>query len=208
MKSSPLTYLTVIMLLAVLFFPLAAGANDHRFRVISTTFSNDTTLPLSMINNIPTTSGTNSCTPDGMPGGNQSPELSWEHPKYGTKSFIVVVYDVTAAFTHWGMYNIPGTATGLPENAGAVGSAYGDQIVNDFLANAQYDGPCPPAGVTPVVHQYLLTVYDLDTMLTLPSSANFPAVAETLYQALISAGRRGHILATASLVGLYSSAPQ
>jgi Raf kinase inhibitor-like YbhB/YbcL family protein len=120
---------------------------------------------------------------------------------------VVVVYDVTAAFTHWGMYNISASATGLPENAGVAGSTYGDQIVNDFLLAAQYNGPCPPAGVFPDVHMYLFTVYDLDTTLILPSSPNFPALAETLYQALIKAGRGGHILASASLIGLYSSTP-
>ena len=57
------------------------------------------------------------------------------------------------------------------------------------------------------VHHYVFTVYALDIELRLPSSANFPANAETLYQALIVAGRERHILATATLTGLYSTAP-
>jgi phosphatidylethanolamine-binding protein (PEBP) family uncharacterized protein len=95
-------------------------------------------------------------------------------------------------------------ATGLQENAGVLGSTYGDQIINDF-AVAEYDGPCPPP-VTPFVHEYLFTVYALDKELNLPSSTNFPANSETLYQALIHAGRHGHILASARLVGFYSTA--
>lgn len=206
MKCRILTFFALTVVLPMLFFAPQTSAGE--FRVSSTTFSNGTTLPLSMINNIPNSMGTaNSCTPNGAAGGDQSPELSWTHAKRGTKSFVVVVYDVTAAFTHWGMYNIPASATGLPENAGVAGSTYGDQIVNDFFSAAQYDGPCPPAGVSPDVHQYLFTVYDLDTTLTLPWSPNFPAVAETLYQALIEAGRQRHILASASLIGLYSSTP-
>jgi len=39
--------------------------------------------------------------------GNMSPELSWTHAAPWTKSYAVVTFDVTANFTHWGVYNIP-----------------------------------------------------------------------------------------------------
>ena len=105
------------------------------------------------------------------------------------------------------MYNIAGNSAGLPQNAGVAGSPYGMQIVNDFGMAAEYDGPCPPPNVAPFIHDYVFTVYALDVALSLPSSANFPATAETLYQALIEAGRQGHILGSASIVGLYSTTP-
>ena len=176
------------------------------FQLSSTTFSNNETLPLSMINNI-VVNGSNSCSIDGSPGGNESPELAWTNAPAGTASFLVTTYDTTAAFTHWGMYNISPTATGLPENAGVAGSSYGDQIFNDFFVGAEYDGPCPPAGVRPYAHHYVFTVYALDMTLHLPASPNFPASAETLYQALIKAGRYHHILGSSSLVGYYSTTP-
>jgi len=50
-------------------------------------------------------------------------------------------------------------------------------------------------------------VYALDIELDLPGSSNFPANAETLYQALIVAGRKRHILASATFTGLYSATP-
>src|SRR6516162_4977228 len=75
-------------------------------------------------------------------------------------AFIVVMYDVTASFTHWGMYNIASTTTSLPQNAGVVGSTYGTQIYNDF-GDPSYDGPCPPTTMTPLSHQYVVTVYAL-----------------------------------------------
>ena len=174
------------------------------FQVSSTTFSNGATLPLSMINNI-IVSGSNSCSIDGSPGGNQSPELSWTNAPKHTATFVVTAYDTTAAFTHWGMYNISATATGLPENAGVAGSTYGSQIVNDFFVGAEYDSPCPPANVKPYAHHYVFTVYALNEALRLPSSPNFPATAETLYQALIRAGKFGHILASSSIAGYYST---
>jgi len=173
------------------------------FQLRSTTFANNQTLPISAIHNN-LVNNVNTCSIDGSPGGNRSPELSWIGAPPGTRTFVVTAYDVTAAFTHCGMYNIPGHSNGLPENAGA-GSSAGTQIVNDFFIGAEYDGPCPPANVAPFVHHYVFTVYALNVELTLPASANFPANAETLYQALIQAGRQDHILASASLTGLYTT---
>jgi Raf kinase inhibitor-like YbhB/YbcL family protein len=210
MKSTTLAPLTLVALFVAIPQLTAQagqwGNPEGQFQLSSSTFENNTTLPLSTLSNIPV-NGVNGCSVDGSPGGNQSPELSWSHAQPGTRSFVVVAYDVTAAFTHWGMYNISHKATGLPENAGVNGSKYGTQVVNDFFIGAEYDGPCPPANVSPFVHHYVFTVYALDIELTLPSSANFPATAETLYQALIEAGRRGHILESASITGLYSTTP-
>lgn len=198
----------MLLLFSLSLCATAQGGNlvlgSSAFQLSSTTFANDTTLPLSMINNI-TVNGSNSCSIDGSTGGNQSPELSWSNAPRGTTSFVVTVYDDTAAFTHWGMYNISATATGLPENAGVTGSPYGSQIFNDFFVGAEYDGPCPPANVRPFTHHYIFTVYALNTTLRLPSSPNFPASAESLYQALIKAGKAGHILGSSKLVGFYST---
>jgi Raf kinase inhibitor-like YbhB/YbcL family protein len=178
---------------------------DERFTVTSSTFANETLMPLSTINNI-VANNVNACSVSGAPGGNQSPELLWDGAPPHTRSFTVVAYDETAGFTHWGMYNIPGRASGLPENAGMAGRHRGKQVLNDF-GTAGYGGPCPPANVPPDVHHYVFTVYALDVDLTVPGSTNFPANAEALYHALINAGRHHHILATASITGLYSSTP-
>ncbi|MGA2856936.1 MAG: YbhB/YbcL family Raf kinase inhibitor-like protein [Candidatus Sulfotelmatobacter sp.] len=168
---------------------------QHRFQVSSTTFTDGGQLPLSMV------LGSNYCQYVSG-GGDQSPEVSWTNAPRGTRSFVVTLYDVTAAFTHWGMYNIPSKTTELPEDAGVSGSTYGKQIFNDFYLGAEYDGPCPPNIYTPYVHDYVLTVYALDTDLCLPSSPpNFPASAETLYRAMFD-----HVLASASTHGYFSTA--
>ena len=184
---------------------LVAGPNS--FQLSSTTFANQTTLPISMISNI-VVNGSNVCSIDGSPGGNQSPALAWTNVPPHTASFVVTMYDTTASFTHWGMYNISATATGLPENAGVAGSAYGSQIVNDFFFGAEYDGPCPPANVRPFVHYYVFSVYALNTTLSLPASANFPANAETLDHTLLRAAKNGNILGSSSITGLYSTTPK
>ena len=186
---------------------LAASAPaQESFQLHSTTFSNDSTLPISTILNNQV-NGVNTCSASGAAGYDESPELSWTGVPRGTQSFVVVLYDVTASFTHWGMYNIGGNVTQLPENAGTAGSSYGLQVENDFGLGQEYDGPCPPANVAPDTHKYVFTVYALRTKLDLPGSANFPANGETLYHALIRAGEQDEILGEASLTGIYSSTP-
>ncbi len=192
--------LTAGLLLATTAYP------QDGFQLHSPEFQNNGTPPLSMILN-EQSNGVNVCTASGAAGGDQSPELYWTQAAPNTVSYVVVLYDTTASFTHWGIYNIAGNANGLPENAGVAGSSYGMQIENDFGLGQQYDGPCPPAGVTPEIHNYVFMVYALSTRLSVPGSANFPANAETLYHALIQAGERGQILGTASLTALYSATP-
>jgi Raf kinase inhibitor-like YbhB/YbcL family protein len=184
----------------------ATASAQNGLQLQSTAFSNNGTPPLSMIFNNPT-NGVNSCTASGAAGLDQSPQLSWTGAPSGTKSFVVVLYDTTAAFTHWGMYNIAGNVHELPQNAGIAGSTFGTQIENDFFLGQQYDGPCPPAGYAPEIHHYVFTVYALSSTLDLPGTANFPANGETLYHALIKAAEQGQILDQASLTALYSSTP-
>jgi Raf kinase inhibitor-like YbhB/YbcL family protein len=193
-------------LVAAALAPLARADEDEgfRLRVNSSTFRDGGTLPLSMVDNI-VQNGVNVCTADGSAAGNESPELSWEHAPPRTRSFVVVAFDTTASFTHWGMYNISGRTTGLPANAGVPNSTFGQQVLNDFFDVPAYEGPCPPAGVAPAAHQYVFTVYALSTRLKLPNLANFPDNAATLYQALIAAGGRGEVLASASIAGLFSA---
>jgi len=65
-----------------------------------------------------------------------------------------------------------------------------------------------PLIIPPMVHHYVFTVYALDKELKLPASANSPPTAAALFRALVKAGERGHILASASITGLYSTTPE
>lgn len=187
--------------------PAFGDDDDGRMTLRSATFEDGATLPLSMIGTIP-----GGCTANGATGGNTSPQLTWRHAPDETRSFVVIVYDVVAQFTHWAMYNIPASTTSLPENAGIPGSGFGVQNGNDFFI-AGYNGPCPPTTATPLVHKYVVTVYALDTMLPIvPTFGDFvPADPEGLYRELIDNEhhgdhRRTHVLASASITGFYSAA--
>jgi Raf kinase inhibitor-like YbhB/YbcL family protein len=210
MRSKTSTRFTAIALLAVLVVPSQLGGRQHQaaspatptegeFVLTSTTFANGARLPLSMIFSAV------GCAAGGATGGDQSPQMSWTAAKPGTQSFVVMLYDVTAAFTHWGMYNIPAGATGLPENAGVAGSTYGQQIANDLTFDEEYDGPCPPSNGIPVTHEYVLTVYALDEQIKLAGSPDFPPFGEALFRALLAAARGGHVLQSSSITGFYSS---
>jgi hypothetical protein len=203
--STPARGSIALFVLTLIFSVAANSQDDGRFEARSVTFSNGTTLPVSAIANI-LVGGSNICSLDGSAGGNQSPQLSWTNVPAGTRSFAVVLFDTTASFAHWGIYNIAGDRTGLPANAGAAESAYGTQVFNDF-PDQNYDGPCPPSNFPPNVHHYVFTVYALRSGLELPSSANFPANADTLFRALLKAAERGNVLASASITGLYSTTP-
>jgi Raf kinase inhibitor-like YbhB/YbcL family protein len=209
-KTRILLFFPLFAILSLMVFPgelgrvagIAGAARAHgfnvqgddddgpRFRVTSTTFQNNSTVPASMVFNGQLGS---SCI-----GGNMSPELKWTHAVPWTKSYAVVVYDETADFTHWGVYNIPPDVTELPENAGVATSSL-TQISNDIFT-VGYIGPCPPPDIVPNgIHKYLFTVYALDTKLNLPAfPPGVPAPSETLFRAMI-----GHVIETATITGLF-----
>ena len=55
-------------------------------------------------------------------GDNVSPALEWTDAPSGTKSFALICHDPDAplprGFTHWVIYGIPASATGIPEGGG------------------------------------------------------------------------------------------
>jgi hypothetical protein len=126
-------------------------------------------------------------------GKDPSPQLSWSNPPNNTAAFALLLSDPDApggTFYHWVIFNIPATVTTLPEGmkAAPTGTIIG---MNDWQ-KAQYNGPCPPKGS---LHNYIFTLYALDTVLKLPANADAKAVLDAM---------QTHIIATASLTAAYS----
>jgi phosphatidylethanolamine-binding protein (PEBP) family uncharacterized protein len=81
--------------------------------------------------------------------GQKSPELKWTGtPPAGTLSFAVSLYDTSNMGTHWVIWNLPPTATGLP--AGLPGTPI---PANAMQSNAWYG---PGAGAPPHKYEYKL----------------------------------------------------
>lgn len=102
----------------------------------------------------------------GCSGKNISPALKWSGAPAGTKSFAFTLYDPDAptgsGWWHWVVYDIPATATGIPEGAGTTDGARlpaGSKQGRTDFGTPGFGGACPPPGDKP--HRYVFTVYAL-----------------------------------------------
>ncbi|HEY7792029.1 MAG TPA: YbhB/YbcL family Raf kinase inhibitor-like protein [Vicinamibacterales bacterium] len=129
-----------------------------------------------------------------------SPKLEWSHAPEGTQSFALLMHDPDVArdkkyqdVLHWFIFNIPASATGLPEGVpneptlsdGAI------QIKNQGGVPG-YRGPGAPAAGP--YHHYTLELFALDTKLDLGADATRDQVMQAI---------DGHILGKAVLVGRF-----
>ena len=113
----------------------------------------------------------------GKPVGlNATPSMVWKDPPKGTKSFALVMEDISVnpktdtspdprgKFTHWVVYNIPKDALQLTRD-----------VLNAATVDVPYQGPNPPKGET---HTYVFTLYALNTdKLTLAEGVEVTAEA-------------------------------
>jgi Raf kinase inhibitor-like YbhB/YbcL family protein len=134
-------------------------------------------------------------------GEEVSPPLAWSGAPTPTTSFVLIVHDIDAMrgnddMLHWLVWNIPGTATGLPEHV-----PHGPELPGGMrqisATGPYYRGPAAPASGP--AHHYVFELYALDTTIDVQPAAASPA--ET--RAAVVAAMAGHIRGKASLVGLY-----
>jgi Raf kinase inhibitor-like YbhB/YbcL family protein len=134
--------------------------------------------------------------------GGTSPAMSWVNVPVGTQSFLLNMHDTdmsrkktTDDQAHWVVWNIPGTATGLPEGV-PKGSHLPDGSYQVSLAGPMYLGPGAPANVP--FHHYVFDLYALDTVLDVKPSAGAFETRANVVNAI-----QGHILAKAVYWGLF-----
>ena len=124
-------------------------------------------------------------------GDNVSPALEWSSPPGGVKEFALICHDPDAplprGFTHWVIYGIPASATGIPEGGG---KAFKEGV--NGAGKSGYFGPMPPEGHGP--HHYYFWLYALDADVDLKPGAD----REKCLAAI-----EDHVIEQARLIGTY-----
>jgi Raf kinase inhibitor-like YbhB/YbcL family protein len=134
-----------------------------------------------------------------------SPELQWTNVPDGTVSFALILDDqdnslqkTTNMTLHWLIFNIPGTARGLPEDVPHVEQLPDGSIqttltgTKSIPARPGYKGMGAPAEGP--YHHYIYWLFAIDTKLPLDSGAS----RDEVYSAI-----NGHILDKAVLVSRF-----
>lgn len=131
-------------------------------------------------------------------GKDRSPPLAWNGVPDAARSLVLIVDDPDApdpaapkmTWVHWLLYNMPPTATGLPEQVDQAALPRGTlEGLNDWQRTG-YGGPCPPVGR----HRYFFKLYALDQML---DDLRQPAKQQ------LEAAMQAHVIARAELIGTY-----
>jgi Raf kinase inhibitor-like YbhB/YbcL family protein len=131
-------------------------------------------------------------------GKDVSPAIGWSGLPNGTKSIALIVDDPDApdpaapkrVWVHWVLYNIPPSATALPEAVNSTGLPHGTRQGRNDWDRTGYGGPCPPIGR----HRYFHKLYALDVVL--------PDLKQPTKATLLEA-MEGHVLGQTELMGTY-----
>jgi Raf kinase inhibitor-like YbhB/YbcL family protein len=136
------------------------------------------------------------------PGEGTSPAITWSNAPAGTQSFFLHMHDLDLARNrttddqpHWVLWNIPATATGLPEGV-PKGNPRPDGSLQVSATGPMYRGPGAPA--TGPMHHYVFELFALDTKLDVQPTADAFATRANVLKAI-----QGHILAKAVYGGLF-----
>jgi Raf kinase inhibitor-like YbhB/YbcL family protein len=140
-------------------------------------------------------------------GADASPALAWSNVPESAGSFVLIVRDLDAParsargsagtdFLHWLIWNIPGTAKGLPEGIPHE-SELPDGSRQIGATGPGYRGPAAPASGPP--HHYVFELYALDTPLDVPAVGASPD--ET--RAAVFAAMAGKVRGKATLIGTF-----
>lgn len=126
-------------------------------------------------------------------GDNINPMIELVNLPEGTETLALIFEDIDSTkdggiWTHWILWNIDRQTHYIPEDSVPLGAVLGK---NSF-GRARYDGPCPLSGSGP--HRYRFRAFALDATLEIPEDSG----REELERAM-----EGHVLAEASLTGIY-----
>ena len=136
-------------------------------------------------------------------GEELSPPLTWTNAPEMVGSFVLIVHDLDAAtgngtgdLLHWMVWNIPGTATSLPEGV-PQGPELPDGMRQISVTGPNYRGPGAPASGPP--HHYVFELFAIEGTIAVPAVGASPA--ET--RAAVLAAMADRVRGKAALVGLF-----
>jgi Raf kinase inhibitor-like YbhB/YbcL family protein len=136
------------------------------------------------------------------PGEGFSPAISWTNTPAGTQSFVLNMHDLDVARNktsddqaHWVVWNIPASATGLPEGV-PKGSQRPDGSFQVSATGPMYRGP--GAAATGPMHHYMFEIYALDAKVEVQPAADAFETRANVFKAM-----QGHILGKAVYGGLF-----
>jgi len=140
--------------------------------------------------------------PGAAPGEGTSPAMTWANPPAGTQSFVLHMHDLDLARNrttddqvHWVVWNIPATATGLPEGV-PKGPRLADGSQQISVTGPVYRGP--GAAATGPLHHYMFELYALDTRIDVTPAGDAFETRANVLKAI-----QGHILAKAVYGGRF-----
>src|SRR4051794_4585195 len=140
--------------------------------------------------------------PGAAPGEGTSPAMRWINAPVGTLSFFLHMHDLDVARNkttddqaHWVLWNIPASATGLPEGV-PKGTQLSDGNYQISATGPVYRGPGAPANGP--LHHYIFELYALDTKLDVKPAGDAFETRANVMKAI-----QGHILAKAVYTGLF-----
>jgi len=135
-------------------------------------------------------------------GEGLSPAITWTNVPSGTQSFVLNMHDedvarnkTTEDQAHWVVWNIPATATGLPEGV-PKGSQRPDGSYQISATGPMYRGP--GAAATGPRHHYMFEIYALDVKLDVQPTADAFETRANVMKAM-----QGHVLGKAVYGGLF-----
>ena len=136
------------------------------------------------------------------PGEGTSPAITWSNAPPGTQSFVLHMHDMDVARNrttddqpHWVVWNIPATATGLPEGV-AKGSPRPDGSYQISATGPVYRGPGAPANGP--MHHYVFELFALDTKLDVQPAADAFETRANVLKAM-----QGHVLGKSVYGGVF-----
>ena len=135
-------------------------------------------------------------------GEQVSPALTWTNTPPGTMSLVLHMHDMEGARNkttedqlHWLVWNIPATATGLPEGVKQA-AQLADGSYQVSASGQVYRGP--GAGAAGPMHHYVFEIYALDTKVDVAPVADAFETRANVLKAI-----QGHILGKAVTLGLF-----